>query len=101
MPPYSITLLIVKTKRAALASLSISHYLSRRGVWPAHTSAGLDMQTLMAIHQLLHKPHNYNPRDKILYFYTQNTDHIYKIIPYNKKTWSQGILITLLVESST
>lgn len=88
MPPHSITLLIVKTKRAALASLSISHYLSRRGVWPAHTSAGLDMQTLMAIHQLLHKPHNYN------------TDHIHKIILHKKKPWLKGILVRLLVESS-
>lgn len=88
MPPHSITLLIVKTKRVALASLSISHYLSRRGVWPAHTSAGVDMQTLMAIHQPLHKPHNYN------------TDHIYKIILHKKKPWSKGILVRLLVESS-
>lgn len=84
MPPHSITPLIVKTKRAALASLSISHYLSRRGVWPAHTSAGLDMQTLMAIHQMLHKPHNCNPRDKILYFYSQYTDHIYLATPPKK-----------------
>lgn len=53
MPPHSIKLLIVKTERAVLASLSISHYLSRRGVQPAHTSAGLDMQNLMAIYQLL------------------------------------------------
>lgn len=88
MPPHSITPLIVKTKRAALAGLSISHYLSRRGVWPAHTSAGLDMQTLMAIHQMLHKPHNCNPRDKVLYFYrySQYTDYIYKIIPGHPPT---------------
>lgn len=100
MPPHSIKPLIVKTKRVVLASLSISHYLSRRGVWPAHTSAGLDMQTLMAIHQLLHKPHNYNPRGKILHSYSQYTDHIFKIIPHEKKPSSQGILITLLLESS-
>lgn len=42
MPPHSIKLLIVKTERVVLAGLSISHYLSRREVLPAHTSAGLD-----------------------------------------------------------
>lgn len=52
-PPHSINLLIVRTEPVVLASLSISHYLSRRGVLPAHTSAGLDKQSLIAIHQLL------------------------------------------------
>lgn len=68
MPPHSIKLLIVKTEPVVLASLSISHYLSRRGVLPAHTSAGLGMQTLMAIHQLLPTlPHNHDPGNKTLY----------------------------------
>lgn len=58
-PPHSIKLLIVRTEPVVLASLSISHYLSRRGVLPAHTSAGLDKQTLIAIHQLL--PDNPDP----------------------------------------
>lgn len=67
MPPHSINLLIVKTEPVVLAGLSISHYLSRRGVLPAHTSAGLDMQTLIAIHQLLPTlPHNYDPGNEIL-----------------------------------
>ncbi|TNN66394.1 hypothetical protein EYF80_023433 [Liparis tanakae] len=35
MPPHSIKQLVVKTEPVVLASLSISHYLSRRGVLPA------------------------------------------------------------------
>lgn len=68
MPPHSINLLIVKTEPVVLASLSISHYLSCRGVLPAHTSAGLDMHTLVAIHQQLPTlPHNYDPGNEILH----------------------------------
>lgn len=74
MPPHSIKPLIVETEPVVLAGLSISHYLSCRGVLPAHTSAGLDMLTFVAIHQPQPtKPHNYVPKIKKTTFWYKTT----------------------------
>lgn len=79
MPPHSIKPLIVETEPVVLAGLSISHYLSCRGVLPAHTSAGLDMLTFVAIHQPQPtKPHNYVPKIKN-YILVQDHGHIYML----------------------
>lgn len=60
--------------------------LSQRGLACPYISS-LDMQTLMAIHQLLHKPHTITLIISTRSFST-------------KKPWGKGILVRLLVESS-
>lgn len=105
MPPHSINLFIVKTEPVMLASLSISHYLSRRGVLPAHTSAGLDMQTLAAIHQLQPTlPHNYEPQDwnTIRYIYHGPiVSAVYgNMIDYLSHVWHLIVQISMQVHNS-
>lgn len=56
-----------------------------------HTSAGLDMQTLMAIHQPLPTPPHYDPRNKILYTHIRCAQ-IYGTLV---------VQISMLVENST